>query len=737
MTKEQKEYVTEMDIAIKRMSALIDALLHAARLESGNIAPQKHEVDLTSLITELSEELRDMGKKKRIACTVAVPRTKVLLQKCFPEKVRQERQREDDGIRHTRSDSGRRYRYRHSRARTEAALPTPLPREQRPQARYRRQRPRPLYHEDDYGQPRRRDFRGERRGTGNDVHGEASSEVDEAEELTFSMAEFPDNPQAKPEEREQHDAETPRYGTLEKLRDRFVFNGRHSMVEFADALTTEQRAAVAQQTMAKLQETPQSWEGHLHWMQHATILSVLDRKQFASVADRVETHTQDAIQLLMKGDVSKRDRFLLDMVLVDKRIPVDPNPENPFAVFHKRSVKLYELLTMQPTPEGQRLCEKAFAEWEHQLLKEHTDDMPRFLSEQIAYAQKYEENFLRPFMRTAISGTMDQFAEQEKFPNLRSKLERKGEEFFYTSKHADGKQRRWQVEVYSEGAPILCFRALGDAEPDLVFAVDFVEGLNALEADTARIDRAADKAVRHFAQEGQAEEQKTLRSYDMPRDRTVAHVRLFPHVYDPLVASSLTTSTLLSCALGKRYKGRFVPGPMVFSDDPENALRSEIQRTLEQNHGVKLHFCVDVFSHGSKEDLIFSKPLTAAHLVSIAQEYPQCTFTYNTIACYGGGLMQGIEASATFASDPELRSRIAVFTQSKGDVPNLPAKAAVATMYYAYFLQALNEGKTYGEAHLHADRAVKKFLPVDAEAVIGGRKFVMDRRFDANDALLS
>jgi len=62
------------------MSALIDALLHAARLESGNITPQENEVDLTSLITELSEELRDMGKKKRISCTVAVPHTKVVLQ---------------------------------------------------------------------------------------------------------------------------------------------------------------------------------------------------------------------------------------------------------------------------------------------------------------------------------------------------------------------------------------------------------------------------------------------------------------------------------------------------------------------------------------------------------------------------------------------------------------------------------------------------------------------------------
>ena len=79
MTKEQQEYVNEMDIATKRMSALIDALLHAARLESGHITPQSNEVDLTSLVTELSEELRDMGKQKKITCTVQVPREKIIL----------------------------------------------------------------------------------------------------------------------------------------------------------------------------------------------------------------------------------------------------------------------------------------------------------------------------------------------------------------------------------------------------------------------------------------------------------------------------------------------------------------------------------------------------------------------------------------------------------------------------------------------------------------------------------
>ncbi|MDP6562124.1 MAG: HAMP domain-containing sensor histidine kinase [Candidatus Peribacteraceae bacterium] len=77
LNTEQQEYVKEMDVAAKRMSNLIDALLHAARLEGGDITPHKNTVELTSLVTDLGDELRSMGKKKKIATKVFVPKQKI------------------------------------------------------------------------------------------------------------------------------------------------------------------------------------------------------------------------------------------------------------------------------------------------------------------------------------------------------------------------------------------------------------------------------------------------------------------------------------------------------------------------------------------------------------------------------------------------------------------------------------------------------------------------------------
>jgi len=76
VTKEQQEYINEMTIASKRMSDLIDSLLHAARLEGGDITPHNNTVDLAEIITDLAEELRSMAKEKKISCTVSIPQKK-------------------------------------------------------------------------------------------------------------------------------------------------------------------------------------------------------------------------------------------------------------------------------------------------------------------------------------------------------------------------------------------------------------------------------------------------------------------------------------------------------------------------------------------------------------------------------------------------------------------------------------------------------------------------------------
>jgi PAS domain S-box-containing protein len=77
VSKDQQEYINEMSIAAKRMSNLIDSLLRAARLEGGDITPHNNPVNLTSVITDLGEDLRSLGKDKKLSCKITVPKKKV------------------------------------------------------------------------------------------------------------------------------------------------------------------------------------------------------------------------------------------------------------------------------------------------------------------------------------------------------------------------------------------------------------------------------------------------------------------------------------------------------------------------------------------------------------------------------------------------------------------------------------------------------------------------------------
>ena len=77
LTADQKEYLKEMETASHRMSNLIDALLHAARLEGGNIQPRSDKVDVSTLIADLAEELRVYAKEKGISCSVDFPKSPI------------------------------------------------------------------------------------------------------------------------------------------------------------------------------------------------------------------------------------------------------------------------------------------------------------------------------------------------------------------------------------------------------------------------------------------------------------------------------------------------------------------------------------------------------------------------------------------------------------------------------------------------------------------------------------
>lgn len=411
------------------------------------------------------------------------------------------------------------------------------------------------------------------------------------------------------------------------------------------------------------------------------------------------------------------------MVLVKKK---EDKNEKKLRLDQRRLHKIYNLIDAQSSQDAIQLCTAKFVKWEEQMGKKSATDIPRFVQEQIEKEHK-TNNEIRPYMLGRLQKSMQGFAEKDEHSALREQLEEKNGEYFFLSKNKEGGSERWKMEQFSDLVPLLYFRSTDPKKLGCVFSIDLMDGLDAIDEHPEKIGQAADTALKTYRQEHSAEQAEALSNYDLPSDRDIFHLRVFPKKYNGVVLKGLHTSMLLSNTLKQRYKDAMTIRPPIFSDDPETGLRQEIKALLEAHDNKRIHLCIDIFNHGQKDHFSFEKQLEAKHLVQIAKEFPQCSFTYNTIACYGAGMMQGMSNDKSFASDPNLQSRLAVFTQSKGDLVNATATSDAVTMYYMHLMRALNEGKSYGEAARRADLEVKMYLPMDAEALINGRKLVMGK----------
>lgn len=80
LSSAQKDYLKEMIRASDRMVKLIDSLLHAARLEGGNLIPHTQNIDIIALIAGLAEECRSLAKSNKIGCTVELPKEQMFIE---------------------------------------------------------------------------------------------------------------------------------------------------------------------------------------------------------------------------------------------------------------------------------------------------------------------------------------------------------------------------------------------------------------------------------------------------------------------------------------------------------------------------------------------------------------------------------------------------------------------------------------------------------------------------------
>lgn len=78
LSDEQKGYVKEMGVSLKRMANLLDSLLRASQMEDGGLGVSLADADINQLIAETDEDFRSIAKEHNISFSVSLPESPVV-----------------------------------------------------------------------------------------------------------------------------------------------------------------------------------------------------------------------------------------------------------------------------------------------------------------------------------------------------------------------------------------------------------------------------------------------------------------------------------------------------------------------------------------------------------------------------------------------------------------------------------------------------------------------------------
>ncbi len=76
-SEEQASYVTEIDHSVRRMTALLGSLLHAARMEDERLHPELHAINLVSLVTDTVRDTQEVFEGSSIRYRLDLPKEQV------------------------------------------------------------------------------------------------------------------------------------------------------------------------------------------------------------------------------------------------------------------------------------------------------------------------------------------------------------------------------------------------------------------------------------------------------------------------------------------------------------------------------------------------------------------------------------------------------------------------------------------------------------------------------------
>lgn len=220
-----------------------------------------------------------------------------------------------------------------------------------------------------------------------------------------------------------------------------------------------------------------------------------------------------------------------------------------------------------------------------------------------------------------------------------------------------------------------------------------------------------------------------LAGFDFPKTGQIEYVRLALDKFDPAITPMFFGSTVFAEKLRQFYPNLQVGSP-ILTNKPKEGLRERVRKAYDA--GIR-QFFVDIYAHGTEEKLLFGTDIEASDLTAIVKEFPDAKFYFSTVGCYGGGLREGFLQEMERA--PELKQRMALFLQTKPDVPNAIGGRVLKktgrevkkvapgelTLYQMVLLKALSEGKTFGEAIIDADKESKVRMYLDPETIIEGQ----------------
>ena len=446
---------------------------------------------------------------------------------------------------------------------------------------------------------------------------------------------------------------------------------------------------------------PTSWEDHLRAHRLIRVIHSLDPAVYAKVAASIPQRVNVALNAL--------DRSIRNVqtgpILLDQSEPLVR--------------QIYRLINLLVSAEGLAICTGKLAEVEREISMRGPKAIVAFLNGQIDASKAHDAERQEELQKAArVALKLGQASDAS--GSMKTGFRGTGSHYIYDFSAKDPKAAHWRLEPYSDDH--LCLRCVENQ--DMIASMSLKEFFEAIEK--SQIDEILRQAVRNYQSEQDGAE--ALDAFDLPKNGKTVYLRLFPKALDRNMAANLHGALLLSRALQHRYGEQLESRPIIFSDQPKQALIRQIENAYQDGKGSK-SFVIDVFSHGVQDHLCFTEELTAKDLADVVRSFPDCTFIFGTIACHGGGLRQGFLDEFSKSADKNPSQRTSVFLQTKPNSVGFNAMRPSedgrpnmgATHYLLHFMRALYDGKTYGEAARIADTETKKYLPQDSEAIINGK----------------